>query len=61
MKPISKTNDKATSVYGIIPDERRIINSLDSELHSISLSLNLSKILRPTNYTEELDRFVSAK
>ncbi len=63
IKPIEKIHD----LFSIVNPERtresetHILRTLDVELVKISKRLNLVRLLRPTNYIDELDRFLTRR
>lgn len=61
IKPIhkSKVNTRILNPDCFIEDELASLKLLDEKIHSINKYLNLAQILRPTNYLDEFDAFVS--
>jgi hypothetical protein len=61
IKPIHKTIDllKIVSEDAIIPKEEQELHRIDLQVNKISKKLNLSSKLRPTNYFNELDKFIT--
>jgi len=60
IKPIEKTNNKTNIVdtFGIEINEKNRLHVIDQEISKIGKKLILSKILKPTNYLEQLDKFI---
>jgi hypothetical protein len=63
IKAIHKTFEKVEIIATdkIIPNERKKLHSIDEKLEKISRKLNLSSKLRPINYFNELDNFITRK
>lgn len=63
IKPIHKTFDKIEVISSekIIPLETKELHIIDEKLEKISKKLSLSAKLRPTNYFNELDNFITRK
>ena len=61
LKPVKKifTTEHVISNKNLIEHEIDKLHILDEKLFKISKSLNLSRILKPTNYLEELDNFIT--
>lgn len=53
------TSKKLIGQSSIFEDEVDALHILDEQLFKISKKLNLSRIMKPTNYLEELDVFVT--
>lgn len=58
IKPTTKHKKKDISIYWITSNETQTIIALDAELQDIWKTINLSRILRPINYNDELDKFI---
>lgn len=61
VKPSAKSKSKGKSIFGVPTSEWPTILRLDKDVHDIGRKLNFSKIFRPINQIEELDRFVSER
>jgi hypothetical protein len=63
IKAIHKTFEKVEIIATdkIIPNERKKLHNIDEKLEKISRKLNLSSKLRPINYFNELDNFITRK
>lgn len=63
IKPIHKTFDKIEVISSdiIIPTETKELHIIDDRLEKLSKRLNLSAKLRPINYFNELDNFITRK
>lgn len=63
LKPIEKIKTAAQFLdnAAILKNELDELHILDEKITEISHRLNLSKLLRPTNYAEQLDLFISAQ
>ncbi|MDD3262712.1 MAG: DUF1704 domain-containing protein [Candidatus Absconditabacteria bacterium] len=63
IKPLHKTFEKIEIIAAdkIIPLETRELHIIDEKLEKLSKRLNLSSKLRPTNYFNELDNFITRK
>lgn len=61
VKPSAKSKSKGKSIFGISTSEWPTVLRLDKDIHDIGRKLNFSKIFRPLNQIEELDRFVSER
>lgn len=61
IKPIHKTIDVVNILTeeAIIPKEHQELLRIDVQLNKINRKLNLSSKLRPTNYFNELDKFIT--
>jgi hypothetical protein len=61
VKPISKTFDVINLVNPekIINEEKNKLYLIDSKIDKISRKLNLSATLKPLNYLDELDSFIT--
>ncbi len=61
LKPIKKifTSQHVISNKNVIEHELDKLHILDENLFKLSKLLNLSRILKPTNYLEELDNFIT--
>lgn len=61
IRPTHKAKDAAVSkCFSIADNELESVLRVDREIHEASKRLNLTKILRPKNYYEELDAFIAA-
>ncbi len=61
IKPIHKAwGTDASKSFGISGDETQYVRQVDREISEISRKLNVTGILRPKNYYEELDAFIAA-
>jgi len=60
IKPIKKIFTKVDVIKQsmILPDEHDELHILDEKIHKLWRSLNLSRILKPTNFLEQLDLFI---
>ena len=63
IKPIHKTFEKIEVIASnkIIQSEIKQLHIIDEKLQKLSKKLNLSARLRPTNYFNELDNFITRK
>jgi len=63
IKPIHKTFDKIEVISSdkILPIENKELHIIDDKIEKLSKKLNLSSKLRPTNYFNELDNFITRK
>jgi hypothetical protein len=61
LKPINKTFDVINLVNPekIINKEKNELYLIDSKIDKIARKLNLSSILKPLNYLDELDYFIT--
>lgn len=61
LKPIKKTQDLFTIVNPdyVKESETQVLTTLDRAITKISRRLNLVRLMRPDNYLEELDRFLT--
>jgi len=63
IKPIHKSHPsiKFLSQDRIMDDELNDLQILDQKLHEIGKKINLTKFLKPKNYLDEFDKFVSKR
>ncbi|AHB41343.1 hypothetical protein P148_SR1C00001G0552 [candidate division SR1 bacterium RAAC1_SR1_1] len=63
IKPIHKTFEKIEIISSdkLLPLETKELHIIDERLEKLSKRLNLSAKLRPTNYFNELDNFITRK
>ena len=61
IKPIHKTFEKINIINPkfLLPEEEQELKRIDLQVDKINRSLNLSARLRPTNYFNELDKFIT--
>jgi len=61
LKPVKKifTSEHVIANKNLLEDEIDKLHILDEKLFKISKMLNLSRILKPTNYLEQLDNFIT--
>ncbi len=63
IKPIHKAKVQ-TDIFAksaIIDEELDLLQILDQKLHNISKGISLSKFLKPTNYLDEFDKYITKR